>query len=54
MSEVTIKMTQAAIKQLVADGILPKHAPEEIYLKHWDSVKKAIEKAMELQHAPDY
>ena len=54
MTNVTVRMTQAAIKQLVAGGILPKHAPMEVVEKHWEAVKKAIEAAMELDGAADY
>lgn len=45
-SEVTFKMTQAAIKVLVKAKILPTAAHEELYLHHWSSVKEAIESAL--------
>ncbi len=54
MNRVTVKMTQAAIKQLVVDGVLPKHAPMDVYEKHWESVEKALTKAIELIDEPDY
>lgn len=45
--EVTNAMVHAAIKQAVKDKILPTHAHEELYLHHWDSMKRIIEAAIE-------
>ena len=44
--EVTDGMVQAAIKQAVKDKIVPSHAHEEMYLHHWDSMKRIIEAAI--------
>jgi hypothetical protein len=42
-------MVHAAIKQAVKDKILPTHSHEELYLHHWDSMKRIIEAAIEKQ-----
>lgn len=47
--EVTNKMVHEAIKQAVKDKILPTHAHEELYIHHWESVKRMIEKALEYE-----
>lgn len=44
--EVTNEMVHAAIKQAVKDKILPTHAPEEVYIHHWESMKRIIEAAL--------
>jgi len=45
--EVTNKMVHAAVKQAVADKILPTHADMDTYTHHYESVKRMIEKALE-------
>ena len=47
--EVTTGMVHAAIKQAVKDGILPKYAPMEVYEKHWESMKRIIESALDAE-----
>ena len=47
--EVTNKMVHEAIKQAVKDKIIPIHGDDELYIHHWDSVRRMIEKALEYE-----
>lgn len=40
------KMLPAAMKAAVAEGIFPKYAVEETYLKTWRAMRKVLEAAM--------
>lgn len=44
--EVTNEMVHAAVKQAVKDKILPKAAPEDIYMHHYESVQRMLEAAL--------
>lgn len=44
--EVTNKMIHAAVKQAVKDKILPTHAPEDVYIHHYESVERMIKAAI--------
>jgi hypothetical protein len=44
--DVTNRMIHAAVKQAVKDKILPTHAPEDIYIHHYESVERMIRAAL--------
>lgn len=46
-TKVTVEMVALAVKQLVADGILPKYASMDTYIHHYESVERALNKALE-------
>ena len=46
--KVTNKMVHAAVKQAVKDKILPTHADMDTYIHHYESIKRMLEKAIEV------
>lgn len=46
--KVTNKMVHVAVKQAVKDKILPTHADMDTYTHHYESVKRMLEKALEV------
>jgi hypothetical protein len=47
MKEVTDEMLITAVKEAVKQGIIPKYASEELYLKNYKGMKKVLEKVLE-------
>jgi hypothetical protein len=47
--EVTNDMLCAGVKQAVKEGLLPKVAGTDDYIKYYENIKKIIEAALEQQ-----